>query len=163
MNTNGRSQVQFNVNAGLGQRSRNVSLKLVATVSTNIVITVYECHIRAVLDAELRQSFDSFWLNYGDESWKIIKQGFFTYIANDPGGITFSLYVEGNLTTPEFTFTLPQATVRTTKRVRFPATKAKLFRWIATSAGDYQLYGDSWIEAKGIVQSKGYQRQRLMT
>jgi hypothetical protein len=161
--SNGRSQMDFNINAGAGQLSLNVSVQLTATIQTAITnpITLYEVHIRATPEAELRKSYDSYIMDFGTPDYKIVKQGWIEYMALDPAGITFNVYVGSNtLVTPpnnniEFSFTLPQSLTRTSWRVRFPATKGRIWRWVATSAGDFRLYSDSRIEYYPVTKDKG--------
>jgi hypothetical protein len=158
----GRDQYQFNINEGDGQLSLNVSLQLTATIDSAIAnpITVYEAYIRATPEAELRESFDSYIEDYGSPDWKIVKQGYFEYFAPDPAGIAFSCYIQGS-SVPQYSFTLPQAVVRTSKRVRFPATKAQNWRWVATSSSPFRLYSDSRLEYKKITNDNSYQLRPL--
>jgi hypothetical protein len=156
----GRQQYQININNGEGQQSLNVGLLL--TGSTTSVIYFNEIHVRFVVLAEFRRSYDSYWLRQGVENWKIWKQGWFEYDAADPGGIVMNVYIEGNLTTPAYSFTLPQSTGRTTKRVRFPAKKAKLWRIVGTSASDFQMWmPESLIESKIQSAGSGYTKAPL--
>jgi hypothetical protein len=160
--TAGRQQVDFQINAGQGQLSLNVSVKLTASITTNISspIEVYEAHIRATAEAELRKSFDSYIMDYGSPDYKFVKQSWIEYYALDVAGIIFNCYVGGS-TTPVFTFTLPQSMTRTSKRVRHPATKGRIWRWVATSNSDFRLYSDSRNEWKSVTQDKGYQVRPL--
>jgi len=82
-------------------------------------------------------------------------------VAPDPGGINFSMYIEGNTETPAYTFNLPQTLTRKTERVRFPAVKATLWRLIGISASPFQAYGESFVEFKVITQDSGYQKENL--
>jgi hypothetical protein len=160
--TTGRGQFEFNINNGDGQLSLNVSVQLTATIAAVLAspIEVYEIHIRATPEAELRQSFDSYLMDFGSPDYKFVKQGWFEYMALDPGGIVFNCYRDGG-NTLAFTFTLPQSLTRTSKRVRFPATKARNWRWVATSTSPFRLYSDSRFEWKMVTQDKGYQLRPL--
>lgn len=160
--TGGRGQFEFNINDGDGQLSLNVSVQLTATITTEMPspIEVYEIHIRATPEAELRQSYDSYIMDFGSPDYKFVKQGWFEYMALDAGGITFNCYVGGSAT-PTFTFGVPQSLTRTSKRVRFPATKGRIWRWVATSASPFRLYSDSRLEWKMVTQDKGYQLRPL--
>ena len=160
--TGGRGQFEFNINNGDGQLSLNVSVQLTASITTNITspIEVYELHIRATPEAELRESYDSYITDFGSPDYKFVKQGWFEYMALGAAGITFNFFVGGS-TNPAFAFTVPQALTRTSKRVRFPATKGRIWRWVATSASPFRLYSDSRIEWKAVTQDKGYQVRPL--
>ena len=157
VNTTGRQQVDFQIQSGQGQLSLNVSAQFTGTISgvTTNPITVYEVHIRATPEAELRRSYDSYLMDFGSPDYKIWKQGWFEYMSLDAAGITFSCYVEGK-STPSFTFNLPQSLTRASLRVRFPATKGRVSRWVATSSSDFRLYSDSRIEYNRVTKDKGY-------
>lgn len=158
--TAGRQQIDLKINNGLGYLSLNASIELTATIASNISspVEVYEAHIRAVPEAELRQSYDSYLMDFGTPDYKFVKQGWFEYLAEDPAGILFQCYVDGYFL-PQFSFVLPQATTRANVRVRFPATKARVWRWVASSNSDFRLYSDSWYEWKGVTQNKSYNKQ----
>jgi hypothetical protein len=154
INTTERQQVQLPINGGDGQRSLNVALQVEGSITE--VVNFYEWHIRGEVDAERRTSFDSYWQKYGTDEWKFGKQGWFEY--ETPGGqpITVSVYMDGDMGSPRFTFTLPAVTKRATNRIRFPAWKYSTIRFIATSPGDFKLYAESEVETKPIVHDKGY-------
>ena len=158
----GRQQFQFKVATGQGVLAKTVSLLVSGGVSS--VVHLYEWHIKAAVDAELRQSYDSWWNNDGTAEYKIMKQGYFEYIAADAAGLLANVYFDGS-SVPSFSFTLaqsvPQASpyqgqTRTVKLVRFPAWKYKTRRIVITSASDFQLFGASFIEMKPVTTGKGY-------
>ncbi len=156
--TSSRQQVQFNINAGKGQKSRDVSLRLTGNVQTN-PMAIYEAHIRAWVEAELRRSWDTYWSKYGTDMFKLLKQAWFEYSSS--ADINVDVFVEGK-STAEFSFTLPNSNgLRAALRVRFPATKAKLFRWIGTSAQDFQFYEETHAEVKLSTTDKGYVQVKL--
>jgi hypothetical protein len=157
-NCSGRQQVQINVNNGQGQRSQNVGLLI--TGNATAPVTLYEVSIRALVEAEFRRSFDSYWLKYGTDEWKTGKQGWFEYACAD--AVTFNVYQEGDMSAPVFTFTLPASATRKTEKVRFPATKATTWRFIATATSDFQLYPESHIEIRPVCGPKGYSKEKLM-
>lgn len=162
LQTNARAQVDFNVNSGLGRLSRNICLLLTGQVNAPIVrpVTVFQGHYHSTVEAQLRKSFDTYFDKYGTDEWKFAKQGWFEYAASDPAGITMACYLDGSAV-PSFSFTLPQSVSRTTLRVRFPVLKGRLWRWVGTSPSDFQIYGDTHIEIKGVTLDKGYQRQKI--
>jgi hypothetical protein len=160
LNTAQRQPVNFNINSGLGQLARNCSLQLSGSVTAEV--DFFEGHLRGVIEAEYRQSFDSYFDKFGTDMFKIFKQGWFEYMALDSGGINFSIYLD-SATVPVFTFNLPQSSVRATERVRFPAIKCKIWRMVATSASDFRFYGDSHIEWKISTDSKGWMSTKMQT
>jgi hypothetical protein len=124
---------------------------------------VFELHFRAVVEPEYREGFDTFWCKYGTEEWKVVKQGYFEYTAIAP--IVVNCYEDGNTTAPAFSFTLlSTGGFRQIIWVRFPPTKAKMFRWIGTSTGGFtfQMYESSFIEAKPVCGAKGYTKAPLV-
>jgi hypothetical protein len=157
--SSGRTQLVFAINAGAGYESFNVAMRLTGVVEA--AVTVYEWHIRAEVDAEERVSFDTYWQKYGTDGWKIVKQGWFEYQCDDPDGIVFNVFLEGSAI-PTFSFTLASSSVRRSVRVRFPAWKFKLIRWIATANTQFQLYSESKIEFKPVTVDKGYYPEPLV-
>lgn len=156
----GRQQYQMKIQNGLGYRSQNIGV-LIAGSSTAPVF-LHDVHVRALVEAESRQSFDSYWLRFGTDQWKVAKQCWIEYAATDASGIAFAMYVDGDMSMPLFTFTLPQSANRRTTRVRFPANKATMFRFIGISSSDFQLYmPESHVDVKEICVGKGYQKAQL--
>ena len=157
----GRQQYQFNINSGDGYRSLNVGLLL--SGSTTTVIDFFEWQIRVVPEAEYRQSWDTYWLGEGVDEWHLVKQIFAEYAAPDPGGITVNAFIDGNMSVPAFTFTLPTTGTapRMSKRVRFPATIYRLIRYIGTSSSPFNMYDDTQLEIKKLGAAKGYERAKI--
>lgn len=159
VNTVGRQQVQFAINAGLGVEAINMAFSVFGNATNNV--DLFELHLKALVDAELRKSFDTYDARYGTEQWKVAKQGYFEYNSTQP--IVVGCYQDGNWTTPVFTFTLPSTNgIRKIIWVRFPATKAKSWRWVGTSTADFQMYDNSFIEVKALGVQKGYAPQPLV-
>lgn len=155
----GRHQQQVNINEGIGQLSRTCALQISGTVTR--VVHFYQVDFRAMLDAEPRRSWDTYYLDFGNTpGYKVLKQGWWEYSAPDPAGVTVQAFLDG-LGTPAFTFTLPQAQARTGVRVRFPATKCRLARFIGTSPSDFKIYSSSYFQAKSANSSGGYSREQL--
>lgn len=153
----GRGQTQININNGLGLRSLNVALLITGAVTQ--LVTVNEISIGALVEAEFRRSVDSFWMKWGTDENKLVKTGYFEYQSTQP--VSYSVYIEGS-STARYTFTLPSTGgVRLAKRMRFPAVKAKLWRFVGTSTEDFQMYNESAVEVKGIRGEKGYMPQKL--
>jgi hypothetical protein len=158
-----RDQLLYTLNAGQGFLSRNISLGLRATVGANLVqpIRIYQAHYRYTLEAQLRTSFDTYWLRYGTDEWKFLKQIWIEYTAES--ALNMNIYTDG-LGHPElvaYSFVLPASGPRRAVRVRLPPIKGKMFRIIGTSTGPFQIYGDSHVELKPVTAEKGYQRAKL--
>jgi hypothetical protein len=155
-----RQQFQLNINAGDGYQSLNVGIMITGSVTA--VCTFNEVHIRALVNAEFRMSADTYWLRLNSDSWKVVKQGYFEYQAPDAGGINVEVYAEGNIAAPIYTFNLPQSTNRISKRVRFPAKKRKLWRFVSTSASQFQMWmPETEIQYKNLDTQVGYTRGKL--
>jgi len=165
---NGRGQIQMNINDGDGQEALNIGIKLTGSVSS--VVTFYAFQLRAAPQAEYRQSWDTWWLGQGSSDWKMTKQVFAEYKSQN-SSITVNAFTDGNMTTPAFTFILPMTpgTHRASKKVRFPATKYRLIRYIGTpTAGagpnqtdNFEIYDDTEFDTKSLTTGKGYQRSKI--
>ena len=155
---NGRTKVRKNIQTGNGFTAFNVSIKVTGAVTA--VVTLYGINFRVVLEAELRKSFDTWWLRLNTDTYKLVKQGYFEYVASDAAGIIVNVYIEGQATA-KYSFTLPQQTTRGARRVRFPAVKAKLWRLVATSSSDFMLYGETSLSVKPVGAEKGYAEVKL--
>lgn len=162
--TGSRTQYQLNIEDGDGYRSLNMGLKLTGSTVSQAVF--HETHIRAVIEAEERQSYDSYKLDFGSASFKFVKQGWFVYAAPDPAGIEMAIYLDDN-PIPSYIFTLPQtpiANTRTTMKVRFPALKFRIIRLVGTSDSPFQMYTkDTELETKNCDSQKGWQKMALST
>lgn len=150
----GRNQVQLAINAGDGQESLNVALLITGQVTT--AVTLYDAYLKAIVEAELRLTWDTFFTDLGTAEWKIAKQFYGVVNVPDPAGVTVNVYLE-NSVTPAFNFILPQTSGRVSVWIRLPAIKFKLIRFIGTSPTAFQLYADSFLEWKPAAQGKGYQ------
>lgn len=159
VNTTTRQQVNLNLNNGLGLSSRNAAFILTAALTANI--DIYSFSLKGLIDTETRQSYDTYWTEYGVNEWKLVKQGYFDYTANDL--VTISCYTEGNVTTPTYTIQLLPTATRTIIWKRFPAVIAKLWRWVVTCPADFTMYENSHIEVKPVCGVKGYTRQPFAT
>jgi hypothetical protein len=161
VSTVGRQQVTFPINNGDGFVSKNVAFQFSGqVVPTNGPVHLYQWHIKAAVDAEQRKNFDSYWVKFGTDEFKLVKQAYFEYINSGSLPIVFNVFTEGQ-DTPVYTFTLPASVTRVSVKVRFPAVKAKLWRFVGVSTEDFKLYGQSFIEWKPISTGKGYQKMEL--
>jgi hypothetical protein len=157
--TNGRQRIPIPINEGEGQLSQNVALRISGAVIGPV--HCFNWHIKAATEAEYRETFDSYYIKFGTDHFKIVKQCWVEYIAADPAGINFNVYLEGNMATPIFSFNLPQTLVRKTVRVRFPAFKGTIWRFIATSPSQFVMYGESFVEWKDTTVDSGYQKENF--
>jgi len=160
VNTANRQKVNLNLQNGLGTQAYRVSLVLTGNVSQKV--TFYQADIRAVVLAETRQSFDTYWLPSGaggnagaslgpDES-KLCKNAYIEYNSTAP--LTANFYYD-QMTSPGYTFTLPAST-RIATRIRLPAIKYRLMRVTITSTADFQIWPSSHLQMKPIIATKGY-------
>lgn len=154
-----RQQVNFTLNGGEGYSSLNQAFHLYGNVSQNV--DIYELHLKALIESETRKSYDTYLTKYGVEEWKVAKQGYFEYTST--ADIAVQCFMEGS-TTAAFSFTLPNSGGnRTITWVRFPANKARIYRWLATCGSDFQMYQSSHIEVKPLCGLKGYTRQQFIS
>jgi hypothetical protein len=155
-----RQKFQFIVNSGFGQQAYRMSVKLTASVLVAPII--YQMEMHAVPLAEQLNSYDIYWIKFGTDESKLVKQGYFDYTSTAP--ITVSLFADGSLT-PYYTFILPTNSARTgvPQRVRFSPMKLRLFRLVATCAGNLQFWAAPQIDQKPVKMGGGYARSELVT
>lgn len=159
-----REKFQLLVNTGLGQQAYRVSLMITGKVLVAPII--YQADIHAAPLAEERSSYDSYWIKFGTDESKLVKQGYFDYTST--AIVSCSLYADGN-PVPYFMFTLPANPTRSqvAMRVRFIAKMLRLFRIVMTVApGEtLQVWSAPQIDQKPVIGSgaKGYAKSELVT
>jgi hypothetical protein len=157
-----RTKFQLLLNAGLGQQAYRVSLLI--TGATTSAPIIYQADIHYAMLPEQRSSYDSYWVNFGQDESNLVKQAYFDYTSNAP--VSCSLYADG-ATTPYYTFTLPANPTRASvpERVRFPARKSRQTRLVMTVpvGSTLQLWQDLQIDRKHILTGKGYARSVMVT
>lgn len=153
-----RDKVQLKVNNGKGQEA--YSMSILHTMTISVAPTLYQENIYAALLADVRSSFDTYWIKFGTDVSKLVKQAYFDYSSAQ--SITYNLYADGS-DTPYFTFTLPASTTRSVVRVRFgqndgtnSAKIMRLFRMVGTSTGDYQDWANPRVEWKMVAEGSSY-------
>jgi hypothetical protein len=156
-----RNKFQFQINAGQGQQAYRVSLQL--SWSSTIAPEIYQADIYAAMLTDVRSSLDSYWIKFGTDGFKITKQIYIDYTST--AVITVSLYADGDLSAPFYTFTLPASPLRVGSpvRVRFGnilgvgSRMLRMLRLIATSTAPFQLWSPLQIDVKPVgTQGKGY-------
>lgn len=167
VNTTVRQKVELFVNQGEGQQAYRCSV--LASIGVTTAPILYQMDMYAAPLAEYSASIDSYWLKFGTEESKIVKQGYFDYTSSLP--ITCSLYAD-NSATPYFTFMLPAQTVRSVVRVRFgnvnsgtTAFTLRTWRIVMTAMNDsdtnqFQMWESPRIEWK-MVGSHSYQQKEI--
>lgn len=161
---NGALRTKFNlkINNGLGQEAYRVSLKLTANVKVAPIL--YQADIDAAPLADQRSSLDSYWIKFGRDESKLVKQGYFDYTTADGNPVTVKLFADGN-TIPYYTFTLPPNTNRAEvpTRKRFPPMKLRQIRVVMVSDGAFQLWQPLQVDEKPIIGGpKGYMASEIM-
>lgn len=157
LQTTGRQKQNFNVNAGLGFQAYRLALQIAGNVNQRV--TLYQADIRAVVLAETRVGFDTYWLKFGTDESKLCKQAYVEYTSVST--LTVSVYYDG-ATVPLFTTTMLAAPQRVSTWVRFPAVKFRLLRMVVTGTADFQVWPDSKFEVKPVCQTKGYSVMDMM-
>jgi hypothetical protein len=157
-----RQKFQFTVNAGFGQEAYRLSAQLSGSVIVAPIIYQMEM-LAAELAAQLN-SYDTYWIKFGTDESKLVKQGYFDYTSTAP--VIVGIYADGNVNS-YYSFTLPTNAARSESptRVRFPAIKLRQFRLIATTTGNLQFWNAPQIDQKPVIDAgaKGYQRSELVT
>lgn len=157
-----RQKFQLSVNEGLGEEAYRVSLNITGPVVDAPII--YGADIHAAPLAEQRSSYDSYWIKFGSDESKLIKQGYFDYTSD--GTVSVSLYADGG-TIPYYSFTLPANPTRSqvAERVRFPTKMCRMWRVVMTVATGrtLQVWQAPQVDQKSVCVGKGYQRSELVT
>lgn len=145
VNTSSRQKVQLPVNAGDGQESYKCSPELRMNVLT--APTIYQINIYAAVLAANRNTFDTYWIGFDSNEFKIGKEGYFDYTS--AANITVQLFADGR-PGAYYTFTLPANPTRlqVPERVRFPAMKFRLWRLVMTSTAAFQMWNAPSIRVK---------------
>lgn len=168
VNTAQRQKVELWVEDGEGYQAYRASIQHSIQVTTAPII--YQDNIYVTELAEYSASYDTYWIKFGTDFDKFVKQGWFDYTSALE--LTGSLYAD-NSPTPYFTFTLPAQSERYVQRVRFsnvnPGTTAftmRTWRMIVLTPADadskeFQFWANPLIQWKTVGQS-GYQRKELV-
>jgi hypothetical protein len=162
-----RNKFEFEINAGSGQPAYRMGVVISGGVTA--APQLYQIDYHAALLAECRTSYDSYWLQFGTELQKLVKQGYFDYTTQG-STITAALYADGS-STPYYTFTLPLNPNRLSVpvRVRFGnglglgVSSMRLFRIILTSSSSFQLWSPLAIDQKPLLPTgaSGYKKTVL--
>lgn len=156
VNTTSRLKVQLPVNAGLGQQAYRCSPSYAGSFTS--APQIYQVDIHAAKLAEYRNSFDTYWIKFGTDESKLVKEGYFDYTSTED--IIVNLYAD-DLMTPYYTFTLPANANRAVVRVRFTAQLLRRFRVVANSTGDFQFWTSPSVSWKMAQAGHSYQRGEL--
>lgn len=160
INTTIRQKIQLNVNGGDGQESYKCSPQITASVIKAPIL--YQLNVYAATLAANRMSLDTYWIDMGVETSKVVKQCYFDYTSTAP--INISIYADGS-SVPYYTYTLPAEPNRADIRVRFPALKLRKFRMIVLSDEPMQMWRNPRLEWKPVLASgaSGYAAHEVVT
>ena len=158
-NTEGvRQKNQLQINDGDGQQAYSMSIQHTMNVFNAPVL--YQENIYVAVLAGYRTSRDTYWIKFGTDASKLVKQGYFDYQSTAP--IIYNLYADGS-DVPYYTFTLPAAPNRAVVRVRFgqndgvnSAVILRTFRMIGTSTAPYQDWANPRVEFKAVAEGASY-------
>jgi len=168
VNNTTRQKVELFVNNGMGEQAYRASIQHSISVTTAPIL--YQDDIYAALLAEYSASIDSYFIKFGTDTDKFVKQGWFDYTSTYP--ITGSLYAD-NSPIPYFTFALPAQTQRYVMRVRFgnvnngtTAFTCRTWRIILNTLNDsdgtqFQMWEKPRIEWKTINAGDSYKIKEL--
>lgn len=161
--TTQRNKVPLQVNGGDGEQAYRASIR--HTMAVTVAPIIYQEDIYACVLADYNNAMDTYWIKFGTDTSKFVKQGYFDYTADAP--ITVNLYAD-NIMVPYFTFTLPITSQRYVQRVRFgnvnngtTAFTLRTWRMIATCAGEFQMWYSPRVEWKKIGAGHSYQVTEL--
>jgi hypothetical protein len=135
------------------------SMSIQHTMSVTTAPTLFQENIYAAVLADYRTSFDTYWLKFGTDESKIVRQCYFDYTSTAP--ITINLYADGS-SIPYYTFTLPAEPTRLSVRELFPAWKPRLWRMIGICTGDYQFWANPVLDYKPVKMGSTWTRFELL-
>jgi hypothetical protein len=155
----GRQKYEFPINAGLGHEAYSMSI-VITGYGTDGPPNIYQANIYAALLAANRNTYDTYWIKFGTDESKLVKEGYFDYTCTTP--ITVSVYSDGS-TTAYYTFTLPINAMRSQvpMRVRFPAIKCRQWRCVATADAKFQWWNNPQVNVKNCLVGSGYAKAEL--
>jgi hypothetical protein len=166
--TSTRSKVQYQIPAvasasnPIASGVQAYAMSIQHQMAVTMAPTLFQEDIYAVVLADFRTSFDTYWQgNQGDLLGIQPKNGYFDYTAT--AQLTVSLYADGDDFAPYYIddFTLiPQAS-RSVVRVQLPARKGRLWRVIVTSPQPFQLWAPARFEIKGLQEGSGYEERKF--
>jgi len=163
-----RTKYQFDINSGDGVEAYRTSLVITGSVTAAPII--YQADIEIAVLPEQRATYDSYFVKWGSDESKLVKQIYIDYTASLP--VVVSFFADGS-SVPYYTLTLPANPnrIEVPVRERLPAMKLRLFRVIMASTSpnpadnDLQIWAPIVVEQKPVIGpgSKGYQRSELVS
>ena len=158
--TTERARVNIPINNGLGFQAYKCSLQLEVQATQRAYI--FQAAIMAIPLAITRQSYDSYWMKFGNDASKFAKDLYIEYNASAP--ITVTVYYDESSLVEPFVFQLAQYNgIRNSFRQRLPPVKFRLLRIVMDSAGnDFQVWDNSKFRVKPVMQGSGYEEFPLM-
>lgn len=153
-----REKIEFQIEGGEGFEA--YSMSIMHSMSVLEAPTLFQENVYAAVLADVRNSFDSYWqkLVAGDRL-KLVKQAYCDYSGDQ--AVTFYLYINGDMSHPYFSFTLPAQANRSVVRTLFPAMKMRLWRMVGVSSGNFQLWAPLSIENKALEDGSGYSESQF--
>lgn len=155
-----RDKVQFQIPAtasNKAQGEQGYSMSVLHTMAVTTAPVFYQEDIYAMLLADYRTSWDTYWQGVGGDLLGILpKNGYFDYSATEQ--LTIQIFADGDNDTPYYADSvtlIPQAD-RAVVRVQFPARQGRLWRMVVTSAGKFQLWAPVRVETKMLQEGSGY-------
>lgn len=149
-----REKVQFQIPAAAGgagvplpaEGVQAYSMSILHQMSVTVAPVLYQEDVYALLLADYRTSFDTYWQGFGGDLMGILpKECYFDYTS--AALLTVQLFCDGDNAYPYYldgtggTYqTLQPLGYRSTVRVQFPARKGRLWRMVVTSPQPFQLW-----------------------
>lgn len=159
-----RSKVQYQIppasatNSATGIQAYSMSVQ--HTMAVTVAPTLYQEDMYAVLLADYRTSYDTYWQTFSSNLLKLVKDGYFDYLAT--AQLIVLLYADG-ASNPYYIdqTTLIPVTLKKTVRVQFPALKCRQWRMVVTSTQPFQLWQPVSVEVKQLEEGSGYEKAPL--
>lgn len=153
----GRSVLQFPMTEEV--RAKNWAFRVTGD-NGGVRMRFYKVTIYYEMAPSQTRRIDSYELDFDWTRWKFIRRLWLSGRTN--AEVTFSIYVDGVLShTDTFIITVTQGWAKVELRLP-PGLKGQLFRFIFTSADEFQLFLDqSDVEWHPLNSARSYQRARL--
>ena len=162
-NTSVRDKVQYKIPAvasvgnplasGVQAYAMSIQHQMYVTVAP----TLYQEDVYAVVLADLRTSFDTYWQKFEGDYLGILPKNIYCDYTST-AQLVVTLYCDGDDFNPYYidNFTLIPQAGRSVVRVQLPARKGRLWRVIITSTEPFQLWAAVRTDTKPLQEGSGY-------
>jgi hypothetical protein len=161
-----RAKVQYQIPAAasasnpLASGVQAYAMSIQHQMSVTVAPTLYQEDVYAVVLADLRTSWDTYWQGTEGDLLGIQPKNIYCDYTST-AQLIVSIYADGNDAAPYYidNFTLiPQAN-RSVVRVQLPARKGRLWRVIITSTSPFQIWAPVRVSVKPLQEGSGFEER----